>query len=123
MNKQLRQLGETFWDATVGNIFSPSPLEPHDILITLKVHSAKLVRSSNGTVTGATFLGRNFTITELCMCTDYSPPVDGQIPLPLELPQDSSGGYFLKSLGVHKCDGCRKTRPSHITAVSTSVRN
>jgi len=123
MTNYSKRLGATFWDAIVGTTLSPSRSETHGNLITLKVHSAKLQRSSNGVVTGATFSGRSFTITELCMCTDYSPPADGQIPLPLELPPDTFGEYFLRTLGVHRCVECRKMRPLRITAVSMSVKD
>jgi len=123
MNKHLKTLGASFSGATNGNTSSPSHSESRGILITLRVHSPKLVDSSRGTATDVTFWGRNFTLAELCMCTDYSPPASGQIPLPLELPPESSGEYFLTSLGVHKCVECRKMRPLHITALSTSVRS
>jgi len=123
MNKPSKQLGVTSLAAITGTTLSPSHFDHPGILITLRVHSAKLGKSSNNTPGDATFWGRNFTITELCMCTDYSPPIDGQMPLPLELPLESSGEYFLRSLGVHRCVLCRKMRPSHITAVSTSVKD
>jgi len=122
MDKPCKTLGDTFLGAINGTTSLPSPSENHGIRITLRVHSAKLPSSSKDSAKVVTFWGQNFTIAELCMCMDYSPPLDGQIPLALELPLVSSGDYFLRSLGVHRCAGCKKMRPSHITAVSTSPK-
>jgi len=123
MNQHSKRLGETSLAATIGNTSLRSHSGSPGILITLRVLLPRLVRSSDGTVTGATFSGQNYTLTELCMCTDYSPPADGQMPLPLESPPMSSGEYFLTSLGVHKCVECLKMRPLRITAVSTAAKD
>jgi len=122
MDKPCRTLGETFLGAINGTTSSPSHSEHHAILITLRVHLPKLESSSSNGVKVVTFSGQSFMLTELCMCTDYGSPLDGQIPLALSLAQESSGDYFLKTLGVHRCVECRKMRPSHITAVSTLVK-
>ena len=123
MDKPCKTLGATFSAAINGTTSLPSHSEHHGILITLKVLLPKLESSSSSGAKVVTFWGRSFMLTELCMCTDYGSPLDGQIPLALNLDQESSGDYFLKTLGVHKCVECRKMRPSHITAVSTSVKD
>jgi len=78
----------------------------------------KLENSSGPPLKVITSSGQSFTTAELCMCTDYSRPLTGQIALNLGELLTKSGGSFLNGSGVAKCEGCGKMRPYRLMSVS-----
>ena len=123
MLKSFTKAGKSSSDDTAGTTFLPLRSASQDFLITLQVRSAKLEKSSNRDHADATFSVQSYTLTGLCMCTDYSKPLTGQIPLQLELSLTACGGSFASSLGVHKCVQCDHPRPYAITALSIALRS
>jgi len=62
--------------------------------------------------------GQSYTRTELCMCTDYSKPLTGQIALNLDVSPTRFGAIVLNGSAEAKCVECGKMRPSRLMSVS-----
>jgi len=78
----------------------------------------KSENSSDQTPRVTTSSGQSYTLTELCMCTDYSKPLTGQIGLNLGESLTPSGVTALNDSGEARCVECKKMRPYVITSLS-----
>jgi len=101
-----------------GTISSQSLLEIPVNLIWRCQPLEKLVPLYGGQPRVITSSGRSYTLAELCMCTDYSRPLTGQIGLSLDELPTSSGATCLNASGEVKCVVCKKMRPYALTSVS-----
>jgi len=97
-----------------GNISSPSPSESHVNHITLFRPSGRWGSSSDGTLRALSSSGQSYTIHELCTCTGFSKPLEGQ----MSFWQASSGDSYSNALEDPKCVRCNLVRPYRLTSVS-----
>jgi len=97
-----------------GNTSSQSRSGNHVNHITPFRRFGRSAKSSEDTRRVHSFSGRSFTIRELCTCTDFSKPLEGQMSF---LPA-YSGENFSTALADPKCVKCNLVRPYRITSVS-----
>jgi len=90
----------------------------HGFPTTRTALSMRSPKSFASTLTVVSSSGESYTLTDLCMCTDYSssPPA---IPLLNDFRLVISGVSFLSDSGALKCCRCKRMRPYRFTSVST----
>jgi len=118
MKKTSKKHGASSSRDDVGTTSSPSRSEIPVNLIMQYRPLEKLGSSSEATPRVTTSSGQSYTITELCMCMDYSRPLTGQIGLNPDVLQTSSGVTALNDLGEARCVECKKMRPYLITSLN-----
>ena len=102
------------WELSPGPTSSQSLSENHVSQITPFRQLDKLERSSEDIVVVDSFSGRNYTLAELCTCTDYSTPLVGQTSF-FGMP---SGALYSTPSEEVRCVRCNLVRPYRITSVS-----
>jgi len=113
--------GQPFLAAGVGITSSPSHSDIPGTPIMLIRPLGKLAKRYPllATVTSS-FSGVRYTLTELCMCTDYCRPGTGQIMMfPLGI-EGWYGDFSSSDLGDLKCTKCGLVRPYRLTALNTA---
>lgn len=101
----------------VGTTSSQSRFALHDSRILLIQPFVKLPESYESEAMAISSSGQNYTLTELCMCTDYSRPRAHQMAFPNELLMKSGVTFSINSADP-KCVKCNLVRPYRITFLS-----
>jgi len=104
---------------TVGTPSSQSRSENLDFPRTQIQHFLELPRSYGQELRVVSSSGQSYTEAELCMCTDFSRPLENQLELDFGSLQDSYGLSSLDDMGDLRCTECGQIRPYHITSLST----
>jgi len=98
---------------------SQSHTESHAIHTTHKQVSAQLRKLYGTTQIVVSSSGASFTLTELCMCTDFS-----SFPAAIPMFEGSlvviSGVNYLTDSGALRCQRCNRKRPYRFTSLSTA---
>jgi len=115
MVKSFKTHGRNFLSDIDGTPSSPSHSENHDIRTMRTQHfTASLEPSINELLVGSSS-GVSYTVVELCMCTDYSRPLEGQLTLPFERSLTGYGETLYRSTDDPKCVQCDLVRPYRLT--------